>query len=122
MALSYDRSRNRLEFAISRRALVGVVVLLHGPVDVGLALALWQLETNSIVTLLGAGPWIGIKVLALSALPIALWSIDRDPWLPGDELVTPYANLVAVGLLSVSILLAVALIVPNLIIAVGWLT
>jgi len=114
MGVSYRRADSTLQVTISRRALTLAVVALHGPLDVGLTLAAFHLEGNPLVAQLGPTAWVGVKIAALLALPVALYGVDREPWLPGDRLVDEHADVIAAALLALTLLLGVALVIPNL--------
>ena len=116
MAVSYSQEEDRVHIAVSRTALALAVIALHGPLDVGLTLLAWHLEANPLVLELGPIAWIGVKAAALLALPVALYGVDRDPWLPGDRLVAGHADVIAAGLLALTVVLGTVLVVPNLVV------
>lgn len=83
--------------------LLAAVVAMHGPLDMAVTAAFWELESNPAVLALGIGPWLAIKVVVLAAL-VGVWlSIRRHR-----------ATRAMLGVLAV---LGALLIVPNLAIA-----
>jgi len=57
----------------SNRILVIAVFLLHGPLDVSVTLAFWELESNPVVVELGPARWLLLKAVTLAGLWLAYY-------------------------------------------------
>lgn len=91
--------------------LFALVLVLHGPIDIGLAALTWNLEGNTLVAQLGLWSWVAVKLVAILAAGY-VWYDHRkaSPY--------PYPTLAAFWL-GIWAGLAVVLILPNAFIVVG---
>lgn len=84
---------------------------LHGPVDLLITISHRHLESNPVVLALGWELWLAVKVAAIPAAALVWWELRRE------RRTRAMAYLLATMLL----ILGELLILPNILVVMGWL-